>query len=333
MVWSKVVNEQELAFERNNEDPDEACSEVEYPYSYMFTVFTPAYNRAHTLHRVYESLLAQTDQDFEWLVVDDGSSDNTHELVEHWVQVAPFPIRYFHQGNQGKHVAYNVATRMAKGEFLICLDSDDRCVPTALERFRYHWNTIPFDKRSLYSGIDCHCQDEFGHLHGTWYPLNPMDSNVCEIRYRYKVKGEKWGMQRIEVMKQFLFPENLGGGASSLPESIIWTKMTKQYPARYVNECLRIFYDNRQAERETTKAFSSKVTGMRIWTQSILEDDIDYFRFAPLTFLKAAANYSRASFHLRIGLGKQVAALRPGLSRFLWLVMLPVGWVLRLRDG
>jgi glycosyltransferase involved in cell wall biosynthesis len=328
----KVVNEQELAFERNNEQPDEAGKEADYSYPYMFTVFTPTYNRAHTLHRVYESLLAQTDQDFEWLIVDDGSLDNTHELVEHWLQTAPFPIRYFHQGNQGKHVAYNLAVKQARGEFLICLDSDDRCVPTALERFRYHWNTIPLDKRSQYSGVDCHCQDEHGNLQGTWYPLNPMDSNACEIRYRYKVKGEKWGMQRTEVMKQFLFPEDLEGKARFVPEAIVWSRMTKQYPARYVNECLRIFYDDPNADRETTRNFSSKAVGIKLLAKSILEVDIDYFWYEPLTFLKAAANYSRSSFHLRIGLGKQFGALQTGLGQFLWLCMVPVGWLLWIKD-
>ena len=74
-----------------------------------FTVFTATYNRAHLLHRVYDSLMAQTFRDFEWLVVDDGSADETSALIEAWRNEADFPVRYYHQKNQGKHVAYNHA--------------------------------------------------------------------------------------------------------------------------------------------------------------------------------------------------------------------------------
>jgi glycosyltransferase involved in cell wall biosynthesis len=85
----------------------------------LFTVFTPTYNRAHTIHRVYDSLCAQTLRDFEWLVIDDGSTDNTAELVAKWAEVAKFPIRYFKQKNLGKHFAHNRALVEATGYFSI----------------------------------------------------------------------------------------------------------------------------------------------------------------------------------------------------------------------
>ena len=85
-------------------------------YQYTFTVFTPTFNRACTLHRVYESLSAQTYRDFEWLVVDDGSSDDTRKLIDTWERQARFPLRYIYQPNQGKHVAFNRGVREARGE-------------------------------------------------------------------------------------------------------------------------------------------------------------------------------------------------------------------------
>ena len=104
----------------------------------VFTVFTPTYNRAYTLHRVYESLKAQTYRDFEWLIVDDGSNDNTRELIQKWQNESLFSIRYIYQQNSGKHIAFNRAVREAKGELFLTLDSDDACVEEALERFKYH---------------------------------------------------------------------------------------------------------------------------------------------------------------------------------------------------
>lgn len=301
-------------------------------YRFTFTVFTPTYNRAYTLHRVYESLAAQTDRDFEWLIVDDGSTDHTRELVNQWKQIATFPIRYFYQTNRGKHTAYNFAAREALGEFLICLDSDDACIPTALERFRYHWNTIPPQQRSRFSGIDCHCQDTDGNLIGTLFPRSPLDSNVGEMRYRYKVKGEKWGMQRTDIMRQFLFPEHTNHKMPFVPETVVWSRMTQHYPARYVNECLRIFYANHGSDQVTKMRFTRNPLGAHLWAKSILEIEIDYFWYNPFPFLKAAANYSRSSLYLKKRFWRQYVDLKSNLGRLLWVLMLPLGVLLWVRD-
>ena len=86
------------------------------PPTYRFSVFTPTRDRAHTLHRVYESLRAQTFRDFEWLIIDNGSSDGTGDLVEGWQQVAAFPIRYVVQENAGVHGSWNRAVAEARGD-------------------------------------------------------------------------------------------------------------------------------------------------------------------------------------------------------------------------
>src|SRR5438874_2378327 len=98
-------------------------------YTYTFTVLTPTYNRANTLPRVYDSLRAQSFRDFEWLVLDDGSSDGTKSLIEDWQATSDFPIRYIYQENQGKPAAFNRGVQEASGELLLTLDSDDACVP------------------------------------------------------------------------------------------------------------------------------------------------------------------------------------------------------------
>lgn len=131
-------------------------------YQYKFTVFTPTYNRVQTLSRVYESLQVQTFSDFEWLIVDDGSVDRTRELVEGWQMEACFPIHYLWQENQGKHVAFNYALQEARGELFLTLDSDDACVPEALERFYFHWNAIPENRKGQFSAVTALCKDQNG---------------------------------------------------------------------------------------------------------------------------------------------------------------------------
>lgn len=98
----------------------------------MITVLTPTYNRSHTIERVFESLLQQTDKRFEWLVIDDGSMDDTHALIQKLSAQADFKVRYFHQPNAGKHVAINKGTTLAETDWIFILDSDDALTPDAI---------------------------------------------------------------------------------------------------------------------------------------------------------------------------------------------------------
>ena len=107
------------------------------------TVFTPAYNRAHTLPRTYESLRQQDCKDFVWLVVDDGSSDNTADLVKSWqTQDNGFEIRYLYKENGGMHTAHNAAYDVIDTELNICIDSDDCLADGAVRKIQDKWNAV-----------------------------------------------------------------------------------------------------------------------------------------------------------------------------------------------
>src|SRR6478752_7327190 len=136
------------------------------PTCHTFTVFTSTRNRAHTLDRPFRSLQAQTFRDFEWLIIDNGSTDGTPELVARYQAEADFPIRYLWQEDAGKHGSVNRAAPIAEGAFFLILDSDDGCVPVALERFKYHWDQIPADRRARFTGVTAHCLDESGEVVG-----------------------------------------------------------------------------------------------------------------------------------------------------------------------
>lgn len=315
-----------------NKDPH--IVDNQQTFQYTFTVFTPTYNRKHTLHRVYNSLKVQTYHNFEWLIVDDGSTDNTHDLVKQWQAEADFAIRYIYQNNQGKHTAYNLAAREAGGKFIICLDSDDGCIAEALARFKYHWDTIPEHEQDKFSGIDCLCQDPNGNVISSYYPLNSIDSNYSEIRYRYKVAGEKWGFQRTVVMQEFPFPETPSNNSiKHIPENVVWSSLTKKYKARYVNEGLRIYYPDSGTQQLTKSTLADKNSfGLYLMSKSILEVDIDYFQFYPQAFILPAINYSRSCFHLKTDIKQQFMKLNSWRGRLLWLITLPLGYLVWLRD-
>lgn len=159
-------------------------------FNYTFTIFTPTYNRASTLHRVYESLVCQTFQDFEWLIVDDGSTDNTKEVVEEWQNSASFPIRYYWQNNQGKHIAFNFGVQEARGELFLTLDSDDACKPFALDRLKYHWDRIPICERDRFSAVTAR-KHPFPVVRGVKFIPEGIVWNAIAVNYRTRFINEK----------------------------------------------------------------------------------------------------------------------------------------------
>ncbi len=261
----------------------------------MITVFTPTYNRAHTIARVYESLIAQTFRDFEWIVIDDGSTDRTAEQVTYWQQTADFPITYKYQPNSGKHVAYNRAVAIARGRYFLAIDSDDGFLPDAMECMLYWWNSIPSDQREEFSGIVTLCQYEDGRPCGVGFPASPLDTDALTLRFRIKVREETWGFHRTEILKAYPFPED--AGVKFIPENIVWDAIARRYKIRCINEPLRIFYQD--AGNQVTKADPRRKALVKNYFLHFLNRDFDYFLDDPMTFAKWATLYVRYSLHLR----------------------------------
>jgi hypothetical protein len=131
------------------------------------TVFTPTYNRASLLHRCYESLLRQTNQNFEWLVIDDGSTDNTREVVETWIKERKVEIRYIYKENGGLHTGYNTAIANMDTELSICIDSDDWLPDNAIELILKEWNEKKNDNVAGLIGLDYTAE---GNIIGDYLP-------------------------------------------------------------------------------------------------------------------------------------------------------------------
>ena len=255
----------------------------------LFTIFTPTYNRAHTLHRVFGSLRSQTLRDLEWLVIDDGSTDKTGSLMAEWTKCIDFPIRYIRQDHLGKHFAHNRAIREARGYFFSCLDSDDALVPDALEKLVHLWNTIPENERHAFYAVDGLCCDQTGKIVGDRYPVDQFDANLREMKYVYHLTGEKWGVGLTDVVRRYPFPEIAPG--QYIPEGIVWLDIAKTYKSRAINEVVRIYYVD---DIETGVSVSKRPNLGRhalgrwyyyIW---ILNNDLEYFFRSPQSFLKAA---------------------------------------------
>jgi hypothetical protein len=297
-----------------------------------FTVFTATYNRAHTLHRVYESLKEQTYQQFEWLIVDDGSTDATRTLVQNWQQEASFPIRYFYQENQGKHVAINRAVQEARGQYLVIIDSDDACFPWMLERFAYHWNTLSAQEHSFIHAIRGLAVNQNGKIVGTLFPYDNLFATHFELRYRFSVHGEKCASHRLDVLQKYPFPEI--EEVKFLPESIILCKIARHFKIKCVNETLRIYYNEEDRSDRLCNLFdpSHHAFGRSLSILSLLNEGIHWFPCAPQDFCVKAANYSRLSLHSKVAIPVQFAKITNIFAFILVITLLPVGIFLYLRD-
>lgn len=163
------------------------------------TIFTPAYNRAHTIGRTYQSLLRQTCKDFEWLVIDDGSTDNTRELIETWIADNVIPIRYIYQENQGMHGAHNTAYRNITTELNTCIDSDDFMPDDAVEKIITVWKAKGSNKYAGIIGLD---QTEDGGIIGTRFPTGLQETTVQDF-YAKGGCGDKKMVYRTDVINSY----------------------------------------------------------------------------------------------------------------------------------
>lgn len=166
----------------------------------LLTVFTPAYNRAHTLPRTYESLCRQDCKDFVWLVVDDGSSDNTAALVRSWQeQENGFEIRYLYKENGGMHTAHNAAYEVIDTELNVCIDSDDYLADGAVKKILDKWCSV---KDLGYAGIIGLDADLDGKLIGKGFPDGLTETTLTGY-YAAGGSGDKKLVYRTDVIKQY----------------------------------------------------------------------------------------------------------------------------------
>lgn len=198
-----------------------------------FTILTPAYNRAYTLTRLYESLQRQTFRDFEWLVVDDGSKDNTEQLIQSFIDEKPFfDIVYIKTENGGKHRAINRGLPHAKGELTFLLDSDDWLTDDGLQLVDEMEKTIE-DKQAFIGVLGLRVHEDKG-LIGRTFDGEYVDCRYME-RTKYNITGDKAEVFYTHLLQKYPFPEF--DGEKFATERLVWNQMSKDgYKIRYFNK-------------------------------------------------------------------------------------------------
>jgi len=199
------------------------------------TVFTPTYNRAYCLSKCYESLKRQSSKDFIWLIINDGSTDNTTELVGKWILEGTIEIRYIEQENQGMHGAHNTAYENISTELNVCIDSDDYMPDDAIEKILNFWGRYGNAKVSGLIGLD---SDKNGQIIGTKLPKELTESTLFDLYNKYAVKGDKKIVYRTELAKKYPYP--LFKGEKYVGLAYKYYKLDQEYPLLLMNDVLCI---------------------------------------------------------------------------------------------
>ncbi len=220
-----------------------------------FSICTPLYRRFETLPRLMRSLEAQTIRNFEWIIVEDGSDDETHRRIRSIIDEhkPSFEVRILRKKkHRGLHTAINRAVDDAKGQFFAVLRGDEELLPRSLRRLQHHWHSIPMSERAYFSSVAGLSQDPGEAIRGDSFPASPFDSTHFESEGRYGIAGRSWGFQRTAVMKEQPYPEF--AGERYCPEGLVLNRIGMHYLTRYVNEALVTVYEDENS-RAADRAF------------------------------------------------------------------------------
>ena len=191
----------------------------------MITVFTPTYNRKDELELLYKSLLQQKNSNFEWLIVDDGSNDDTQKYIKNLEKDSKIKITYYYKENGGKQSAYNLGLEKAKGNVFLCIDSDDCFIPNSLEKIEKDFENI-FNDNSVCGIMYLQSYKNKKEVIGTKFPENCIDT-YYNIYNKYSVKGDKMIVFKTSIAKQYPFP--IVDKEKFIPEALVYNRISKKY--------------------------------------------------------------------------------------------------------
>ena len=196
------------------------------------TYFTPTYNRENLLPRVYDSLLSQTDKNFIWLIVDDGSVDGTKKLVESWQKANKINIKYVYKDNGGKHTAIDLAHQVCTTEFICCCDSDDKMSKDATEVIYRYIEQYRDDKELLgFVGRVCDFNGNIigfkGQIIEDCWPKQSRKVGFYELQPKFNYLGETVLVFKTEIVKNYHFP--VFEGERFVTESVLYKQFMYSY--------------------------------------------------------------------------------------------------------
>lgn len=200
------------------------------------TILTPTYNRLTYLNKLYESLKKQTNKNFEWFIIDDGSEDGTDYEIDKWIKDKIIDIKYMYKENGGKHKALNTAIKNINTVLTFIVDSDDWLTEDAIESVEYYYNKYKDNKKI--GGFSFLRKYSNGKINGREFPENELIDNYINVRINANMLDDKAEVYYTEVLKQYPFPEF--EGEKFISEDVIWIPIAKKYDMVHINKAIYI---------------------------------------------------------------------------------------------
>ena len=304
----------------------------------MITVFTPTYNRGNLLNRLYQSLCRQNYKEFEWIIVDDGSLDDTSSIVNIIQDKHPcgdFSIIYYKKENGGKHTAVNMGVQKAHGDLFFIADSDDILPPNALQTVVEVWEQTKYNNSiGGICGFDGDIND--GSIIGTGFPkevhllnielsnhinIGYIDATTRDVRFKLKVDGDMKEVFRTSVLREFPFPEIKG--ERFCPEVLVWNRIASKYKLRHIN---KIIYLVEYQQDGITSAITRSRVNSPIASTMTYAEMLDY-DISLKWKIRSVINYWRFRYCIKN------KALKAPDVKWYWRLFQIIGLLMHLKDN
>lgn len=287
------------------------------------TVFTPTFNRAHILPKLYNSLLKQTNQNFEWLIVDDGSTDNSKTIIDEWIKQNRIVIKYFYQKNSGKMMAHNLGVLKSEEELFMCVDSDDYLFDeNVINKIITKWESVDNKEKETLSGIVAQKLIVNKGNKNIAIP-NIYADTLSNLYSKYKFDGETALIFRTKILKKHLFPHI--EGEKFITENYIYEQIDQQYKFLYYpTNC---FTGEYMADGYTVNWIKTVIKNPKGWKLYYLQ----HMKYCNSTkdLIKTVYHYISISF---IDKENILNIISNSNNKILTLLLLPIGWIKSHKD-
>jgi glycosyltransferase involved in cell wall biosynthesis len=261
----------------------------------MITVFTPTYNRADLLSRLYHSLCQQSNQTFEWLVVDDGSKDQTPQVMETFIAENKIKIHYHQKNNGGKHTAINQGLALAQYPLFFIVDSDDYLTPDAIQSIIDKSPEVLSNPKL--AGLSFRRGYTPKQYIGSQFDFSSITDNALNFRFKHKIEGDMAELFKTDILKQYPFPE--GNNERFCPEALVWNRIALTYDLLWISKIIYIgeyleggltdqIFKIRKNSPTNTLQYYAELANMPIPFKQKIKACINYWRFAKYTKISFA---------------------------------------------
>lgn len=284
------------------------------------TIFTPTHNRAYIIGNLYKSLCHQTNKDFEWVIVDDGSTDETTSLIKGFKEEGIIDIIYYLQENKGKHVAINKGVELAIGELFFIVDSDDRLTNNAVEKVLFHYEGIK--NNNNFAGLGGTRIYPDGTRIGGVAEFKTLNCNALDFRLSYGIKGDMAEVFRTTILRDFPFPEIKD--EKFCPEALVWNRIAQKYKLLYFN--FGIYTTEYLPDGLTAKIVKIRMTSPI--ASMLCYSELASYKIPFIQKIKATLNFWRFSFNSKKNFIYKLSSVNLVLSTF----CIPLGYIMYCND-